>query len=202
MYAKGLFNASCSAVRYRAAPNTALRSAVSCLGIFQAIGFGVTGHGVTFFFGHCPRRITLVSRRILARFGHFFSGGAFGIRGFFCQLGIGLGRHVGALGFFTADIFGVASGVVTFFFGYVVRGICFGHAQGIAVLYRRAKLVFQGRFGNLFLALGFFNTDVLGVAAQGLAGRTVCLVLGRGFCLGGVVLSLRQVRSDDAGAGQ
>lgn len=67
--------------------------------------------------------------------GLFLSAAALGLTpSVLAKLGFGLGSHVQAIGFFAADIFGVASGVIAFFLGHGKCGIGFGQPHGVAAL--------------------------------------------------------------------
>ncbi|MNV54566.1 hypothetical protein D3C71_1467640 [compost metagenome] len=98
-------------------------------------------------------------------------------------------------GVFDADVLLVALHVVAFFLGHFIGGICTGVSDLVGGLGARFVLRFELGLGDVFLALGFLHTDVLGVVFHGIAAFLVGLVGRRDAVLFSLVLFLGHGKS-------
>lgn len=76
------------------------------------------------------------------------------------------------------DILGVAGQVVTLLLGHGIRRFAFGNADLVLGFQRWFVAVVQFGQGHRFLALGFGNANVIGVAGHGITGFFVGFVVG------------------------
>ena len=99
--------------------------------------------------------VSLLRRRVLARVGHDT-----------VDLGIGLGLDQRGVCFLHADVLGIARKLVTFLLGDIEGRFGTGGTRFLACLRRVVIRDFRIRLGDLFLAGGFRETNVPGVAAS------------------------------------
>src|SRR6185295_4075628 len=110
------------------------------------------------------------------------------------DLGIGLGPDQRGVCFLDAHVLGIARKIVTFFLGHTVRRLGTRHARILTRLRRGLVSGFRIGLGDLFLAVGFRQADVLRVAAARRAGFLVRLVLRLGVLDRHIVSILRYRR--------
>jgi len=88
------------------------------------------------------------------------------VGGYAVDLGVGLGLDQRGVRFLNAHVLGIARKIVTFFLGDTVRRFGTRDARILTRLRRGLVSGFRVSLGDLFLALGFLEADILGVAAS------------------------------------
>ena len=145
---------------------------------------GVASDVIALFLGDFIGCISLIECRVLPDVACLFLGRGIGFVGLLAGHGIrvgsllshlciGLGRHVGCLGFLSADVLGIAGHVVAFFPGDVIDSVSLRHPDFVVVFDRRLVACLKLRLRNVLAALGFFDADVLGVVPLAAARKLV-----------------------------